>query len=126
MLAVPNAEIINSTVASYTNFPSLRIDVPVTVGVNEDLDRVRAVLLGLVEGDPDYMDDPASKVIVKSLNDYNVELELRAWAHDERNHIDLRSRLREAVFKALTQAGIDMPFETFRVEPVTIQRTSAA
>ncbi len=126
MLAVPNSEIINSTVASYTNFPNLRIDVPVTVGVNEDLGKVRAVLLGLVRDVPEYMDDPEPKVVVTRLNDYNVEVELRAWAHDERVHMDLRFGLREAVFRALTQAGIDMPFETFRVEPVIIRQTSAA
>ena len=27
MLAVPNTEIINKTVASYSNFPHLRVDV---------------------------------------------------------------------------------------------------
>ncbi|MGD2216519.1 MAG: mechanosensitive ion channel family protein [Gemmatimonadales bacterium] len=126
MLAVPNTEIINSTVASYTNFPHLRIDVPVTVAVTEDLDRAREILLGLVRDDPDYMNDPEPKVVVTSLNDYNVELELRAWAHDERSHIDLRVGLREAAFKALTEAGIDMPFETLRLEPVTIRQAAAA
>ncbi|MGD2154242.1 MAG: mechanosensitive ion channel family protein [Gemmatimonadales bacterium] len=126
MLAVPNTEIINSTVASYTNFPHLRIDIPVTVAVTEDLDRVREVLLGLVRDAPDYMSDPEPKVVVTRLNDYNVELELRAWADDERNHIALRVGLREAAFKALTEAGIDMPFETFRLEPVTIRQAAAA
>lgn len=31
---VPNTEIVNKTLASYTNFPHLRIDFSVTVGVN--------------------------------------------------------------------------------------------
>lgn len=118
MLAVPNAEIINTTVASYTNFPHLRIDVPVTVGVDQDLDDARDALLRLVSDDPDYMTKPAPVVVVKRLNDYNVEMELRAWAHDERRHIELRTTLREAVFLALRGRGIDMPFETLRVESV--------
>lgn len=32
LLAVPNAEIINKTVASYKNFPHLRLYVVVTIG----------------------------------------------------------------------------------------------
>jgi len=125
MLAVPNAEIINTTVASYTNFPHLRIDVPVSVAVKENLDKVRAVLLGLVRDVPEYMSDPEPKVVVTHLNDYNVELELRAWAHDERDHIHLRGSLREAAFNALNQAGIDMPFETLRIEPLTVNQVAA-
>lgn len=122
MLAVPNTEIINKTVASYTNFPNLRIDVPVTVGVGESLGDVREVLLGLVRGHEDYMDTPPPKVVVTQLNDYNVEMELRAWAYDERRHVDLRTELREHIFDALTEAGVDMPFETFRVEPLTVHQ----
>ncbi len=45
MLAVPNAEIMNKTVTSYTNFPHLRLDIAVTVAVTEDLDRSRMILL---------------------------------------------------------------------------------
>jgi small conductance mechanosensitive channel len=125
MLAVPNTEIINRTVASYTNFPHLRLDITVTVGVKEDLDRVRRLLLSLVEEDSRFMTDPAPVAVVKQLNDYNVQLELRTWIHDERRHIELRCALREEMFRALTQAGVDMPFETFRVEPLTV-RSSAA
>lgn len=120
MLAVPNTEIINTTVASYTNFPHLRIDVPVTVGVNEGIGQVRETLLGLVRDNPAYMHDPEPKVVVTALNDYNVQVELRAWAHDERRHVELRTGLREAVFNALNRAGIDMPFETLRIEPITV------
>jgi len=125
MLAIPNTEIINTTVASYTNFPHLRIDVPVTVSVDSDLERAREVLLGLVRGDPAYMKSPDPVVVVKQLNDYNVMLELRAWLEDERRHIEARTALREAVFGALKRAGIDMPFETFRIEPLTVNEAAA-
>ncbi|MDH3271839.1 MAG: mechanosensitive ion channel family protein [Gemmatimonadota bacterium] len=125
MLAVPNTEIINTTVASYTNFPHLRIDVPVTVGVGEDLGRVREILLGLVTDNPDYMAEPKAKVVVTQLNDYNVQMELRAWAHDERKHIDLRTKLRERMFEALTGSGVDMPFETFRIEPIMVRQQAS-
>lgn len=119
MLAIPNTEIINRTVASYTNFPHLRISVPVSVGVSEDLDRVRSILLGLVEGD-DFMTDPPPEVAVTELGDYNVTVEVRAWIHDERAHGTLLAALRERVYKALATAGVEMPFETLRIEPLTV------
>ena len=126
MLAVPNTEIINRTVASYTNYPHLRLDIPVTVGVNEDLSRVRSLLLDIVQDDARYMTDPEAQVLVTQLNDYNVQVELRAWIHEERKHIAMRCELREKIFRTLTAAGVDLPFETFRVEPLTVRTTAAA
>lgn len=115
MLAVPNSTIINTTVASYTNFPHLRLDIPVGVGMGEDLDRVRDLLLGVVRDDDAYLVEPAPRVVVKALNDYNVEVELQAWLADETRHVPQRFALREGVFRALTTAGVDMPYETLTV-----------
>lgn len=121
MLAVPNSTIINTTVASYTNFPHLRIDVEVTVGVNEDLERARAALLALVREEDGYMTTPEPRVVVKALNDYNVLLELQAWIRDEREHVAKRFALREAMFNALREAGIEMPFETLQLAPISVR-----
>ncbi|MDX1568797.1 MAG: mechanosensitive ion channel family protein, partial [Longimicrobiales bacterium] len=98
MLAVPNSTIINRLVASYTNFPQLRLDIPVTVAVDEDLGRARELLLDLVRSDLDFAESPAPRVVVKQLNDYNVLLEVQAWINDERRHVNKRFQLREAVF----------------------------
>ena len=117
MLAVPNAEVINKTVASYTNFPHLRLDIAVTVAVTEDLDRARKILLALLQDDPDYLSEPSPRMVVTQLNDYNITLELQAWIDDERQHVQKRFELREKVFKAFTVAGVEMPFETIQLAP---------
>jgi small conductance mechanosensitive channel len=121
MLAVPNTEVINKTVASYTNFPHLRLDIPVTVAVDEDLAEVRRLLLKTAEDDDAYLSDPAPRVVVTHLNDYNVALELQAWLRNERMHVEERSELRENVFDALNRAGIDMPYETIQLMPLEVK-----
>ena len=115
MLAVPNNEMINKTVASYTNFPNLRLDIPVTVGVGEDLPHVRELLLQLVKDDPLFLAKPEPRVVVTALNDYNVAMELQAWLEDERQHVEMRSTLRERVFQKLNQANVEMPYETLQI-----------
>lgn len=123
MLAIPNTEMVNQIVTSYTNFPNLRLDVAVTVAPDTDLGRARAVLLAAVADDPAFLADPAPRVVVTALHDYNVELELQAWIADERQHIGRRFALREAIFEALTEAGVEMPLETFELAPIEIRRT---
>ncbi len=122
MFAIPNKIAAGVKVASYTNFPHLRLDVDVTVGVNEDLGKVRRTLLATVTDNPDFMADPAPVVIVTALNDYNVAVQLRAWLDDERKHVAARANLRETCFEALRSAGVDMPYETLQIQPLTLKR----
>jgi small conductance mechanosensitive channel len=126
MLAIPNTEILNTVVASYTNFPNLRLDIDVTVGVGEDLGRVRSLLLGLVSHDDRFLADPAPQVVVMALNDYNVAVQLRAWLDNEREHVAARLELREKAFNALREAGVDMPFETVQLEPLVVEHARTA
>ncbi|MEJ2758448.1 MAG: mechanosensitive ion channel family protein [Anaerolineales bacterium] len=115
MLAVPNNEMINSTVASYTNFPNLRLDIGITIGVEEDTEQVRQLLLDVIRGDEEFLETPSPRVVVTALNDYNVAMELQVWLKNERRHVEVRSMLREKIFHTLNAAKVDMPFETLRV-----------
>ena len=121
MLAVPNSVIINSTVASYTNFPHIRLDIDVTIGLAENVDHVREILLAIVKDDPEIMETPSPKVVMTAINDYNVALQVQAWLRDEETHIPKRFELREKVYKALNQAGVEMPLETFQLAPFQVK-----
>ena len=120
MLAVPNTEIVNKTVASYTNFPNLRLNIPITIAVDEDIEQARQILLGLVDSDLEYLKDPPPRVVTTALNDYNIALELQAWLIDERQHVEKRFELREKVFNALNRAGVEMPYETIQLAPMQV------
>lgn len=121
MLAVPNVDVVNKTVTSYTNFPHLRLDIQVTIGVSEDIEKARKILMDLVS-DPSYMDEPRPSVVVRELNDYNVLLELRVWIENEREHLQERFRLREAIFNAFNRHNIEMPYETIQLAPFRMEQ----
>lgn len=121
MLAVPNIDVVNKTVTSYTNFPHLRIDLPVTIGINENINKARQLLLGLVKNNPVYMGDPAPRVVVQELNDYNTLIVLKAWIDNEREHIPERDKLREEIYDTLINANIEMPYETIQLAPFQME-----
>lgn len=121
MLAVPNTEIINKTVASYTNFPHLRLDIPANVGVNEDLNRIRQMMMEMVANDDELLTEPLPRMVVTQLNDFNVAIELQVWLRNERDHIEKRFQMREQVFKTLSKEGVDMPFETIQLAPMEVK-----
>lgn len=117
MLAIPNTTVVNTTVASYTNFPHLRLDIDVTVGVEEDLGRVRRILLGICR-EESYLETPPPAVVVTALGDYFVKLQLQVWIDDETRHVPMRFALRERAFEALRAAGVHMPYETIELVPI--------
>lgn len=125
MLAIPNARAVESVVASYTNFPHLRVDVPVDVGVNENLSDVRRLLLEMVRNRESVLEEPAPSVAVDRLGDYSVRMKLLAWIDDERGHLREKSELREEAFETLRAAGVDMPYETISLTPVEVRREEA-
>ena len=122
MFAIPNKVIADAKVASYTNFPNLRIEIPLTVGVDSNIGQVRQALLATVEGVEGFMTEPAPVVVVEGLNDYNINVLLRAWIHDERDHIRMRFALRERVLEAARAANIEMPYETIALTPIEVRQ----
>lgn len=120
MLAIPNAVMANSAVASYTNFPHLRIDVDMTVGAGENFERLRDAFDAAIAGDLRYLSDPKPAMVITDVGDYNVTAQFRVWIDDERQHVPMRFELRERLFEAFRAAGIDMPLQTIRLAPVEL------
>ena len=115
MVSIPNQNIAANKVISYTMFPHLRLDIDVTIGVEEPIEKSRQVMLDIVKGDKRFMDDPAPVVLVMELGDFYTKIQLRVWINDTLTHIPVRADLREKIKDAFDAAKIEMPFETFEV-----------
>lgn len=120
MLAIPNTKVINSAVASYTNFPSLRLDIDLSVGVREDFARLRRIFQDTIAGDERFLQQPAPEMVIEALGDFNVTVRFRVWIRDEKLHIPMRYELRERLFEGFRSAGVDMPYETFNLTPIEV------
>jgi small conductance mechanosensitive channel len=121
MLAIPNTVIVNTTVTSYTNFPHLRLDIPLTVGLDEDYGKIAELMLSVAKQHQQFLPDPAPAVVIKAVKDYNVEVELQVWIDDETQHVATRFDLRRRLYEALRSAKIVMPYETLQLQPVEVR-----
>src|SRR5712691_8786153 len=115
LVSIPNSVIVNSKIRSYIMIPHLRLDIDVTIGVNERIDEAREVILDTVRRDERFLKEPPPEVVVITLGDYFVKIALKVWLRDPRLHIPVREELREAIKNALDNAGIVMPYETIEL-----------
>jgi small conductance mechanosensitive channel len=115
LLTIPNKDVVNNTVASYTNFPNLRLDIDFTVDGNEDINKIRRLLFKLVEADNRFLKKPEPEVVLNKSNDYNIELIFRIWIKNEKDHIAARFDLREKLNDTLLNENVSMPYETIEV-----------
>lgn len=115
MVSIPNSVMINSTIRSLTIYPPLRVDIEITIGVNESIGKARKVMLSVVEGDERFHNEKKPSVIVTELGDYYTKLRFMVWLKESKQHIRVAAELREALKNALDKAEIEMPFETLEV-----------
>ncbi len=115
MVSIPNSNIAANKIKSYTMFPHLRLDMDVTIGVNEDIENARREMLSIIRGDERFMKEPAPAVLVEELGDYYTKLQLRVWLDDTSKHIATRAELREKIKNILDNAKVEMPFEKIEV-----------
>jgi small-conductance mechanosensitive channel len=112
---IPNEMLITHTVVNHSlTRPSLRIELPVRVSYETDLERAEALMLeaaraqsGVVVDDP----ESAPRVYLKEFADNGVVLELAIGIRDPREgQNDLRSDLNWAIWRRFKVAGIEIPF----------------
>ncbi len=110
-IIVPNAELVSSTVTNWTHRNKIgRIKVPVGVAYQSDPEVVREILLKCARDHPLIVSYPESFVVWQDYGASSLDFELRAYLADISKGLTVRTELRFAIFKALNEAGIEIPF----------------
>ena len=109
---IPNTEFISGTLVNYSlGSPLVRIDVPVGVSYEADPRKVSRILLDAAATEPLVSKQKAPAVRFVEFGDSSINFELLVWI-DVRStpRRKVRSDLYFAIFEALAQAGIEIPF----------------
>ena len=107
--SVPNASLWNTSILNYSRLPTRRMDVPVGIAYEDDVERAMALLLDHLKQDSRILSDPEPQVLVTNLGESSVDLSLRCWA-DRSNFWTLKFELNKNAKLWLDAAGISIPF----------------
>ncbi|GJL95545.1 MAG: mechanosensitive ion channel protein MscS [Hyphococcus sp.] len=110
-IIVPNSELISSTVTNWTHKDKIgRIIIPIGVSYGANPEKVRDILLKCANDHPLIVRYPEAFVVWQGFGDSSLDFELRAFLADISTGLRVRSELRFAIFKALNENGIEIPF----------------
>ncbi len=110
-IIVPNSELISSTVTNWTHKDKIgRFRLPVGVSYNSDPEQVREILLKCAHEHPLVVAYPEPFVVWNDFGASSLDFELRAFLNDISKGLQVRTDLRFTIFKALAEAGIEIPF----------------
>ena len=110
IIIIPNSDLATKSLINHTKEPQIRLDVVASVAYGTDLKKAKEVLWEVVNADPRVHHDFKEPIIaVSELNTSSVDLTLWLWTTVE-EYWDLWIDIREDIYIAFNNAGIEIPF----------------
>jgi small conductance mechanosensitive channel len=94
---------------NYSTEPQRRVDFVFGIGYGDDVDKAKAVIQQLIDGDERILKDPAPFIAVSELADSSVNLVVRVWA-EASNYWGIHFDMHEKVYKTFDKEGLNIPF----------------
>jgi small-conductance mechanosensitive channel len=115
LVIVPNSIIGREQVENFTYpDPSYRQNISIGVAYGSDLDLVEEVIAGAVMSIPEVLQDKAPMVEFTEFGDSAIIIRVHYWLNAYANVL-VRSDVNKAIYQALEEAGVEMPFVTYDV-----------
>lgn len=108
-ISAPNSNVWNATIQNSTRNGTRRMDVVVGVAYDDDLDAGFRALQQIVDEESRFLKDPAPQVMVQSLGDSSVNLQIRAWATVD-DYWAIWWEMQKKVKVGVEAAGLSIPF----------------
>lgn len=106
---IPNNQVFGNTIENITHHPRRRVEVPVAVHYEADIDETRRALERALTAIEPKLTDPPPEVILQELGASSVNWQLRIWTRREDFFATRQAGVRAAKY-ALEEAGITIPF----------------
>jgi small conductance mechanosensitive channel len=110
MVMIPNATILSNPIINYSRAAVRRIELPLKISKNADLESARGIILQAVREVPGFVEDPAPIVAFHTLGDTSVDLTVFFWADMQKtNPVDAKDAALMHIKSALEKRKIRIP-----------------
>ena len=117
IVSIPNTLLSSSVVLNHDSKGSRRVNVRVTVDIDEDLTKVKQILMDVAKNSPVLLESPAPAAHVDHAGEGIAAIDLFCWCrHDE--YWEAYYYMNEHVAEALKEAGIESRGKTQQIRVI--------
>ena len=109
MITIPNGTLTNSVIENYSACENRRVDLTFTASYNCEVDKVREVLMNVIQNHPLVMKDPEPFARLSEHGDSALTYTVRVWCKTE-DYWNVRFDLIETVKREFDKNNIKIPF----------------
>ena len=111
LIIVPNGKLANSKIINYVKpDPKLKFKIDFAVEYGVDVDKVKKIILKVLEGISSVVDEPAPSVLFKEMGDSALIFSARAWVENYGDAFMTKEESTCEIYKALNKAKINIPY----------------
>lgn len=108
---VPNADLLSQALKNWTHKDKIgRVDVPIGVALDSDVDRVCELLLEIAKAHPRCRRYPEPVALVMRIDDSRIEMEIRLFTSDILWVVWIASDIRKEILRRFPKEGIVIPY----------------
>jgi small conductance mechanosensitive channel len=113
VVLIPNATFLTNPITNFSRATRRRVDIPIGVDYNSDMETVRRVALEAVKDIAGSLDDPAPQILYQGYGDSTMNLTVFYWVDTTKTDpFVARDAGLLSIYAAFNRAGINMPFPT--------------
>ena len=107
---MPNSKLVQNKFINYSYGNQLvRLNIPVGVASESDLDNVSAALLEAARSVDDVLSEPAPIVHFSKFGESTLNLQIRVWINEPRDHTRIRSEVNFAIERSFRKHNVEIP-----------------
>lgn len=120
LVFLPNADVLAQPIVNYTRANGFRVELPVSIPYEADMEKVRATILKEVRTIPGYMESLEPRVIFHTFGQSSVDLSVQFWIdYSATDHHIAKDMALVRIKRALEKSGVDVPY------PVQVMKSPA-
>ena len=109
VLFLPNSALSNGTITNLSKGKNRRTDIKVGISYGDDVEKARAVALKILSKDKRVLKTPAPEVLLFSLDDSAVTLNVRYWTKFD-DLYPVQADVLETIYQEFPKNGLNFPF----------------
>ncbi len=106
---IPNGGLSTGSMINYTAEDTRRVDMTFGIGYQDDIDKAKGILQGIIDGNDLIYNEPEPFVGIMELSDSSVNLVVRVWTKTS-DYWNVYFYMQETVKKTFDKEGISIPF----------------